>query len=169
MKHLRLLLDSEEGIDTGCQRCDAVFMSRYCRSALEMQSQVSITSNCVVEISVQLLGMQSMQQLNHQFRDKDAPTNVLSFNAGMPALEQKDGQSLLSLGDLVFCPEVIKQESQQQNKSLEEHWAHLLVHGSLHLCGFDHEVSSQASVMESLEIQILSGSGIADPYQVRPS
>lgn len=142
-------------------------MARHCTQALSGQSQLSFDSSTVLELSVQLLGKQSMQALNRQYRQKDAPTNVLSFESGMPALQQADGKWLLQLGDLVFCPELIATEALEQNKSLRDHWAHLLVHGTLHLCGFDHQEPAQATLMESLEIQILSGSGIPDPYKVQ--
>jgi len=167
MDQLRLLVDSESG--GSCPQHpfpSELFMNQHCRLALQAQQQLDIKSVSVLEISVQLFATDAMQQLNQQYRQKDVPTNVLSFESGLPALITDDGKTLLSLGDLVLCPDVIALEAQQQSKKWEDHWAHLLVHGTLHLCGFDHQESVQASVMESLEVQILSGSGIADPYQV---
>jgi probable rRNA maturation factor len=82
-----------------------------------------------------------------------------------PHDEQVDA-GLLLLGDLVLCPSVVAAEAAQQGKSEHQHWAHLLVHGTLHLCGHDHECAEEAQAMEAMEIQILSSLGIPDPYSV---
>jgi len=88
----------------------------------------------------------------------------------MPAIKLDDSALLLQpLGDLVFCPMVITAEASAQGKTCQHHWMHLTIHGTLHLCGFDHVTSVAADTMESLEIQILSGFGVANPYRQQTS
>lgn len=111
------------------------------------------------ELSIRIVDEQESQQLNHQYRDKDKPTNVLSFEFQAPA-----GVELNLLGDLVICASVVKKEAKQQNKSFFDHWAHMVVHGCLHLLGYDHITNEQAEVMEQLEIDILQQLGINNPY-----
>lgn len=100
-----------------------------------------------------------IQQLNKQYRDKDKPTNVLSFPMDSP-----EGVDLTLLGDVVLCADVIRQEAQQQEKSEISHWAHMVVHGMLHLQGYDHIDNEEAEEMEQLEIKILHQLGFANPY-----
>lgn len=103
---------------------------------------------------------EQIQQLNKQYRDKDKPTNVLSFPMQSP--EEVD---LSLLGDIVLCASVIKQEAKQQSKSTASHWAHMVVHGMLHLQGYDHENTHDAEIMEQLEIKILKQLGFDSPYE----
>ena len=145
---------------------DAGLINGHARAALEHQRLVNLGTIDTVEISVQMLDSSAMRSLNLQYRDADKPTNVLSFESGMPALHGDDTSSLLVLGDVVFCPEVIATEAHEQGKSREQHWAHMIVHGTLHLCGYDHEADEEANVMENLEVQILSRLGVPDPYQI---
>ncbi|MFQ3210260.1 MAG: putative rRNA maturation factor [Colwellia sp.] len=111
------------------------------------------------ELTIRLVNSEESQQLNNQYRRKDKPTNVLSFPFEVP-----DGIELNLLGDLIICIEVMKQEAQEQHKVLFEHWAHLVIHGCLHLVGFDHISDSEALEMESIEITILKQLGIKNPY-----
>lgn len=113
-----------------------------------------------LELTIRLVTPQESQQLNHQYRGKDKPTNVLSFPFEVP-----EGIDLNLLGDLVICTQIIEQEAKQQNKTLNAHWAHMVIHGCLHLLGYDHINDEQATKMESLEIQILAKLDIADPYE----
>lgn len=113
------------------------------------------------EVSVRIVGTDEGAALNERYRGKPAPTNVLSFPSGLPVL---DGVAML--GDLVFCAELVQREAQQQGKPLAAHWAHLVVHGVLHLLGHDHQAEPQALAMEALESRLLSQAGIADPYRV---
>lgn len=100
------------------------------------------------------------QQLNTQYRDKPSPTNVLSFPLDAPL---EDGTRLL--GDLVICADVVAAEAVQQHKRAADHWAHLLIHGTLHLLGYDHVEEADAEQMEHLERNLLAQFGISDPYQ----
>ena len=114
------------------------------------------------EVSVRVVGADEMQQLNSEFREQDKPTNVLSFPAGdLAGLPDEAEQPL---GDIVVCAAVVAAEAEQQGKLLEDHWGHMVVHGTLHLLGFDHENDSDAAEMESLEIRILGNYGVANPY-----
>ena len=112
------------------------------------------------EITIRVVDNQESQQLNHQYRDKDRPTNVLSF-----PFEAPPGIDMPLLGDLVICAQVVEDEAKQQGKPVINHWAHMIVHGTLHLLGFDHIEEAQAEEMESLEIALLAKLDIDDPYQ----
>ncbi|MFK7855510.1 MAG: rRNA maturation RNase YbeY [Granulosicoccus sp.] len=138
------------------------FIQSWCAAALQAQPLLDLSAAEAIEVSVKLVDAATIQVLNQRYRGKDSSTNVLSFRSDMPLLP--DG--LMALGDLVLCPEVVHREASEQNKAIDDHWAHMLVHGTLHLCGYDHEELNQAEAMESMEIQILSGSGISDPYRV---
>jgi probable rRNA maturation factor len=110
-------------------------------------------------LSVRIVGEARSRTLNSAYRHKDKPTNVLSF-AG--AGDIPDGRHFL--GELVICAPVVAREARAQHKSLKAHWAHMTVHGVLHLLGFDHERQRQAAKMISREIQILDRLGFSNPY-----
>ncbi|HET7921358.1 MAG TPA: rRNA maturation RNase YbeY [Gammaproteobacteria bacterium] len=112
------------------------------------------------ELVIRIVDEAEARQLNHTWRHKDYATNVLSFPAALPAWVPTP-----LLGDLVLCAPVVLREAAEQGKPAEAHWAHLVVHGSLHLLGFDHENSTEAEAMESVEIAILAGLGFPDPYR----
>ena len=118
------------------------------------------------EVSVRVVGADEMQQLNSEFREQDKPTNVLSFPAG--DLTGLPDEAERPLGDIVVCAAVVAAEAEQQEKTQSDHWAHMIVHGTLHLLGFDHENDSDAAAMESLEIRIMTDHGIASPYGESP-
>jgi len=122
-------------------------------------AEVSSDPSQEFELTIRLVNSQESQQLNNQYRSKDKPTNVLSFPFEVP-----DGIELNLLGDLIICIEVMKQEAKEQNKALFDHWAHLVIHGCLHLVGFDHISDSEALEMESIEITVLKKLGITNPY-----
>jgi len=112
------------------------------------------------QISVSLVGPAASRALNARYRGRDQPTNVLSFPApALPAVSSG------LLGDLVICPALLRAEARSQNKSLRAHWAHLVVHGVLHLAGYDHEREHDARRMERREIRVLRGLGVANPYR----
>jgi probable rRNA maturation factor len=118
------------------------------------------------EISVVLTDDPAMQAINREQRGKDKPTNVLSFPGLTPeALAKLNGKRPFLLGDLVFALQTIEREAEAGHISLHAHMSHLIVHGFLHLLGYDHEEDPQAEVMEALETRILSELGIADPYR----
>lgn len=112
------------------------------------------------EITIRLVGEDESKTLNHQYRDKPHATNVLSFPSDLPT-----ELSIPYLGDLVICVPVVEREALQQQKSLQAHWAHMVVHGTLHLLGYDHQNDEEAESMESQEVGILSQFGFADPYE----
>lgn len=114
-----------------------------------------------VEVSVRIVDADESRALNRDYRGKDRETNVLSFPAGDDGLPPDVARPL---GDLVICAPVVLREAGEQGKSVADHWGHLLVHGSLHLLGFDHETDAEASAMEGLEREILAARGVADPY-----
>ncbi len=112
------------------------------------------------EMSVRIVDETEMTKLNRLYRGQDKPTNVLSFPADVPS-----ELGLALLGDIVICASVIETEAKQQNKSKISHWAHMVVHGTLHLLGYDHIEDTQATEMESREIRILQKLGYANPYE----
>lgn len=120
------------------------------------------------DVSVRIVDENESRQLNNQYRHQDKATNVLAFPAGSPAefgaLPEDEAQPL---GDLVICGPLVEQEAEDQGKSPAGHWGHLLIHGMLHLLGYDHETSSQAAEMETMERKILAERGFEDPYQER--
>ena len=125
-----------------------------------------------LELSLVLADDALMRRLNREWRHKDAPTNVLSFPAqdfaaGTPAtaLRVEVAGAPLPLGDVVLGFEIVRREATAQGKALADHLAHLVVHGVLHLLGFDHETPADAARMEGLERRVLAGMGIADPYE----
>jgi probable rRNA maturation factor len=115
----------------------------------------------IPEVNIRIVSVDESQALNAQYRQKDKPTNVLSFESDLPDFIPSG-----FIGDLVICAEVVKNEALQQNKALLNHWAHMCVHGALHLLGYDHVADSAAAQMETIEVEILVKLGIDDPYQL---
>lgn len=111
------------------------------------------------EVSVYIVDEAESQELNVQYRGKDKPTNVLSFPADIP-----DEVGVPLLGDLVICAPVVEREAQEQGKTLDAHWAHMLVHGTLHLLGYDHVEDDEADVMEALETRLITQLNFPAPY-----
>lgn len=112
------------------------------------------------EVCIRVVDEDESRELNRAFRNRDNSTNVLSFPAG---IELPDNKKIL--GDIVVCAPVVRQEAQQQGKTMDAHFAHMVVHGMLHLYGYDHEQSSDADVMEQLEREILGRFSVGDPYR----
>ncbi len=119
------------------------------------------------EVSIQVVDESASQAINRQYRGKDASTNVLAFPAELESLPGLPPGSQTLLGDLVICAPVVAGEARAQGKAEADHWAHLVVHGFLHLLGFDHQTDSEALEMEGLEIRVLASGGLGNPYEDR--
>jgi probable rRNA maturation factor len=137
---------------------DDAFVAVWVTRAIEAARQPGES-----EVSVRIVDAEEIQALNRDYRGKDRPTNVLSFPAGDIAGLPDDEPA--PLGDIVVCASVVQDEASTQGKTLGEHWAHMLVHGALHLLGYDHQSDEEAEAMEALERTILGAHGIADPYK----
>lgn len=114
------------------------------------------------EITVRIVDRDEMSSLNATYRHKKGPTNVLSFPFSMPEDVLLD---VPILGDIVICAEVVNDEASKQNKQPEAHWAHMVIHGTLHLLGYDHETNSDAEIMEKEEVEIMQALKFPDPYK----
>ena len=125
----------------------------------QLKKWVKITLNTAnktqAEVTLRLVDIPESEQLNTEYRHKKGPTNVLSFPYNYDNAE----------GDIAICAPLVQQESKEQNKTEIAHWAHLVIHGTLHLCGYDHIVNKEAEQMEKLEITILAQLGFANPYE----
>ena len=143
---LQIACEQETGLPTAEQ------IEQWATAAVQPQSDE-------VEMTVRIVDEAESHALNLNYRGKDRPTNVLSFPFECP-----DEVELPLLGDLVICRQVVEREAQEQDKPAMAHWAHMVVHGSLHLLGYDHIEDDEAEEMESLETQIMTGMGFADPY-----
>jgi probable rRNA maturation factor len=118
------------------------------------------------ELTVRIVGAGESADLNKRYRGKKGPTNVLSF-AAAGAEPPATTDELLPFGDVVICAEVVEREAREQGKPLGAHWAHMVVHGTLHLQGYDHEKTRDASVMEERERALLAKLGFPDPYSIK--
>ena len=143
---LQIACEQETGLPTAEQ------IEQWATAAVQPQSDE-------VEMTVRIVDEAESHELNLNYRGKDRPTNVLSFPFECP-----DEVELPLLGALVICRQVVEREAQEQDKPVMAHWAHMVVHGSLHLLGYDHIEDVEAEEMESLETQIMTGLGFADPY-----
>ncbi len=133
-------------------------LQHWCALALRQRTADS-------ELTIRLVDEPEGHELNHRYRHKNYATNVLTFVAELP--EGPDGQPLLDiplLGDLVICAPVVMREASEQGKTAQAHWAHLVIHGCLHLLGYDHLEDAEAEEMEDLERQLLAELGHPDPY-----
>ena len=133
----------------------AILLRRYARCALKDNTPAA-------EMTIRIVDEKEMTMLNGTYRGKQYPTNVLSFPFDM---SDDINLEIPLLGDLVICAAVVEREALDQQKSVEAHWAHMVVHGTLHLLGYDHEKESDANVMEAKEINILQALGFNNPYQ----
>jgi len=115
-----------------------------------------------VNLAVRVVDTDEIRALNRRYREQDAVTNVLSFPTG--EIDGLPDAAPRALGDIVICAAVVADEAAEQGKCLEHHWGHMLVHGTLHLMGFDHETEVEAAAMESLEIAILAAGNVTNPY-----
>lgn len=132
---------------------DPAVMRRWVAAALAGQREEA-------ELAVRIVDEAESAELNGLYRHKPGPTNVLSFPAELP-----DEIDIPLLGDLVICAPVVSREAVEQDKTLDAHWAHMLVHGTLHLLGHDHTDDTEADIMEALETRIITGLGFPPPYE----
>ena len=128
-------------------------------------ARAALTANVRGELTVRIVDERESAELNARYRGKAGPTNVLSFRAEPPAVDADD--ELLPYGDVVICAEVVAREAREQGKALAAHWAHMVVHGALHLQGYDHENSRDAGIMEARERAVLNELGFPDPYSIK--
>lgn len=133
---------------------------RACLAALT----AAYTRDLPVAVSIVLADDRIVRQMNEDFRDTDAPTNVLAFPAGANPSTLSEGEPL-PLGDIILALQTLQREIREQVTSLENHLTHLVIHGTLHLLGFDHKIPAEAEKMEALEVEILASLGIGNPYK----
>jgi probable rRNA maturation factor len=144
------------------------------RAAFEAAERPEILGNAPAEMSLVLADDALVQALNRDYRDKDKPTNVLSFallddlDDTDDALARDEGMPIL-IGDVILAFETVQREAREQGKSIKDHLTHLVIHGVLHLLGYDHQSDPDADRMERLETSILARMGIADPYSANPA
>jgi len=143
-----------------------VLLNNSTNSTIPSMEQFVTWVNAVIEqhgsffqVSIEIVDKRNSQELNKNYRQKDKPTNVLSFPLELPEFVKED-----LLGDLAICADVVEEEALEQNKPVLNHWAHLTIHGCLHLLGYDHIEEDEAKKMETLEIQLLQQLDINNPY-----
>jgi len=126
-------------------------------------TQVLAPFQDTAELTLRFVAIDEMVRLNHTYRKQNKPTNVLAFSANLPP---NHGLDIPLLGDVVICPAVLEEESQSLKKPLIAHWAHIVIHGVLHLLGYDHMEEHDARIMQKLETDLLLQLGFNDPYFV---
>ena len=134
---------------------DEVLFQQWARAAADA------AANEAAEVFIRIVDESESAELNQTYRHKSGPTNVLSFPCEVPAGVPND-----LLGDLVICAPVVAREALEQGKNPEAHWAHMVIHGVLHLRGYDHLQEDEAEQMEALEVEILDGLGYPNPYEI---
>ena len=149
-------MNTELDLQIACEFDNLPSLEQFALWANKVLSQYRDES----ELTIVIADEAQSQQLNNDYRGKNKPTNVLSFEFEAPA-----GIELPLVGDLVICPAIVLAESIEQEKSFHDHFAHMVIHGCLHLLGFDHIKDEDAKEMESIEKQLLAELGIADPYR----
>ena len=137
------------------------------RAELERWTLRALADDVRGELTIRIVDERESAELNSRYRGKKGPTNVLSFPAGGSAVPAARGEELLPYGDVVICAAVVEREARAQGKPLAAHWAHMVVHGALHLQGFDHENVRDAGIMEARERALLAELGFPDPYSIK--
>lgn len=144
------------------------------------EKEITLWANCALnhakpetktgnyEVSLCIIDVPTMQELNLQYRQKNKPTNVLSFCTNIPEdISNKLELADELLGDILICADVVNQEAEDQNKSAIAHWAHMVIHGCLHLLGYDHIEDKEAAIMESIETVLIEDLGYPAPYETQ--
>lgn len=150
---MELVLDLQNAYDGSITLPEQEDFERWVSSAISPMREEA-------ELTIRIVNDSESQQLNAQYRGKDKPTNVLSFPADLPKELE-----LPLLGDLVISADIVQSEAAEQGKPEIAHWAHMSIHGALHLLGYDHIDDAEAEEMESLEIRILADLGFPNPYE----
>ena len=148
------LIEIQRSDELSCECPPDVLLRQWARAGLEADSADDTA------LTIRIVAVAEIKASNEQWRGKDKETNVLSFPAEFPP---ETGMNYL--GDIMVCADVLMHESEEQDKALNDHWAHIVVHGVLHLQGFDHENTQEAVIMEKREKEILATLGVADPYR----
>ena len=157
---MRVMLD----VDNGCPEQPGVPEDTVFHNWVEATlATIGIQDARPLSLGIRIVPEDESAQLNHHYRHKDKPTNVLSFRPELPAA-MLDALDETPLGDLAICAAVVQREAREQGKPEQAHWAHMTVHGLLHLLGHDHEEPQEAEAMEAVERRILATQNIADPY-----
>jgi probable rRNA maturation factor len=138
--------------DTGLEIPSLSLFTDWVQSVIDFNGEA-------FQVSIEIVDKNTSQDLNKTYRNKDKPTNVLSFPLDLPEFVEE-----ILIGDLAICAEVVAEEAKKQNKILDHHWAHLTIHGCLHLLGYDHIDDKEAEEMEAIEIKLLKQLGIENPY-----
>lgn len=149
---MSVVVDVQRVVESGPSDTD---IQRWATAVLQAEQHAD------AELTVRIVDTAESAALNEQYRHKRGPTNVLSFPFECPP-----GVDLNLLGDLVICAPLVQQEARAQHKEEEAHWAHMVVHGTLHLLGYDHLHEDEAEAMENREIRIMEGLGYANPYRL---
>lgn len=144
-----------EGPDSGMAIPDEPHLHQWAEAALAGRADGA-------ELAIRIVDEAESQTLNATYRGKEKPTNVLSFPfEAPPGMEEE----VAHIGDLAICAAVVAREAAEQDKAPDAHWAHMVIHGCLHLIGFDHIEEAEAEAMEAVEIEILAGLGYPNPYE----
>jgi probable rRNA maturation factor len=152
-------IDLQINIDDNINLPSLSDLTKYADAAFS-QADTKLTE---AEMCIVIVDEEESHKLDLEYRGKDRPTNVLSFPYEYPEGLPPEAIGNL-IGDLVICKSVVEREAKEQNKPLEAHWAHMVVHGTLHLLGYDHITDEEAAVMEPLETKIMLDLGFSDPY-----
>lgn len=159
MNNIHIDLQFAEGVDPNTIPSEEI-MCAWLQASLEAHANYQNLDPRAAELSIRIVEESESAKLNQQYRQKSHSTNVLSFPADLPDIIESP-----LLGDLLICAPVVEREALEQNKKREAHWAHMVVHGTLHLLGYDHILDQEAVIMENLENNILNLIGFESPYE----
>jgi len=162
-EHFELYVDLQNTLDATDipEQCAIELWLRLALQEVLYVEQQSLSGE--YELTIRIVERAEITQLNKDYRHQDKPTNVLSFP--YEAFPIPSVVTIPLLGDIVICHDIVVKEAQQQGKSIQAHWAHMVIHGLLHLKGYDHMNKKDALIMEKLEVKILKKLDITDPYQ----